>query len=187
MKQIIEKITLRKALFCTAIFAAFFVLINYTEVGVAGLLKITNGATILDFKFGYSTADAHNIITALGEQGRAFYLAKIIPIDFPFPLAYMLCYAGWIALLVKHVAPLGAAKLLLVLPLLAMLFDWIENIGIIFILTQYPDIAEKAVALASASGILKSLFTQGSIITIIVLLIIYILRKILKSVRTSKN
>ena len=185
MKHITEKITLKKALLCTAVFAAFFILINYTEVGVAGLMKITNGANILDFKFGYSTAEAHNMITALGEQGRAFYLTKIIPIDFPFPLAYMLCYAGWIALLVKHVAPLGPAKLLLTLPLLAMLSDWAENIGIIFILTCYPDIPENAVVLASTSGILKNLFTQGSIITIIVLLVIYIFMKILKK-RTHK-
>lgn len=154
---------------------------------MAGLLKMTNGATILDFKFGYSTADAHNMITALGKQGRAFYLTKIIPIDFPFPLAYMLFYAGWIALLVKHVAPSGAAKLLLTLPLLAMLSDWIENVGIIFILKQYPDIADKAAALASASGILKSLFTQGSIIAIIVLLVILIINKILKIVHKRKN
>jgi len=179
LKRIIEKVTLTKTLVCTAIFITLYVLINYTEVGVAGLLKITNGANILDFEFGYSTAQAHNMLTALGEQGRLFYLTKIIPIDFAFPLAYMLCYAGWVALLVKHISPLSAAKFLITLPLLAMLFDWIENIGNILMLTQYPNISETAVSLASASGILKFLFILGSMGTIIVLLVIYILRKIL--------
>lgn len=176
MRLFVKKATLRKALLSTTIFTAFFVLINFTEVGVAGLLKITNGASILDFRFGYSAAEAHDMLTTLGEQGRSFYLQKIIPIDFPFPLASMLCYTGWIALLVKHTVPQSKAKHLLIIPFLAMLFDWMENLGIIFMLTGYPDIPVQAVTMASISGVLKALFTLGSLFAILVLLTGYLLK-----------
>ncbi len=181
MERFIEKITTKKALVITALFAAAFFLINYSGVGVAGLLKITNGANILDFEFGYSSAQANSIVTALGEQGRLFYLTKIIPIDFVFPATYMLCYAGWIARLAKNVLPLRRAKRLLILPLLAMLFDWLENIGIIFILTQYTGISDGAVALASTAGMIKFTFTLCSMVTIFVLLVLSLLKRRSKS------
>ncbi len=177
MERLIEKITTKKALVFTALFAAAFFLINNSGIGVAGLLKITNGANILDFEFGYSSAQANSIVTALGEQGRLFYLTKIIPIDFAFPVTYMLCYAGWIARLAKNVLPVKRAKRLLILPLLAMLFDWLENIGIIFILTQFPSMPDGAVALASTAGMIKFAFTLCSMVTIITLLMVSLLRR----------
>ncbi len=177
MERFIEKITTRKALILTAFFAAALFLINYSGAGVAGLLKITNGANILDFEFGYSSAQANSIVTALGEQGRLFYLTKIIPIDFVFPVTYMLMYAGWIARLSKNVLPVKQAKRLLILPLLAMLFDWLENIGIIFILTQYPSMPDGAVALASTAGMIKFAFTLCSMVTIVVLFVVSLLRR----------
>lgn len=177
MKWFIEKATLKKALLFTAVFTVLLILINYTEVGVAGLLKLTNGASILDFEFGYSVAEAHAMITALGEEGRSFYLTKIIPLDFPFPFTYMLCYAGWIALLIKHIAPLSAARFLTLLPFFAMLFDWLENVGIISILSKYPNTPVQAVNMASLSGMLKTLFSLSSISVIIVMLMVFIIRK----------
>lgn len=173
MKKIIEKATLGKALLFTIIFIVMYIIINFTSVGVTGLLKITNGASILDFEFGYSMDKANHMLTVLGEDGRRFYLTKIIPIDFPFPFAYMLCYAGWISLLVKYIAPLSAAKYLTFVPLFAMLFDWIENIGIILMLSNYPNMPMLAIYTASISGILKTLFTLGSISIILVSLTIY--------------
>lgn len=181
LERFIEKITTKKALVFTGLFAAAFVLINYSELSVAGLLKITNGANILDFEFGFSSAEANSIVTALGEQGRSFYLTKIIPIDFVFPVTYMLCYAGWIARLAKNTMPMKGAKRLLILPLLAMLFDWLENAGVIMILTQYPGIPEGAVALASTAGMIKFTFTLCSMVTIMVLLVMSLLKRRIKN------
>jgi hypothetical protein len=177
LKKTIEKATLGKALLFTIIFVMLYILINFTPVGVSGLLKITNGANILDFEFGYSRDKAYHMIAALGEDGRSFYLTKIIPMDFPFPFAYMLCYAGWISLLIKYIAPLSAAKYLTFVPLFAMLFDWLENLGIILMLSNYPNMPLLAIYTASISGILKTLFTLGSISIILVSLTVYIVKK----------
>jgi len=168
-KTIIEKATLKKALFFSALFIFFLLLINFSGIGVAGLLAITGGAGILDFEFGFTYAQANEMLTALGADGRAFYLTRIIPLDFPFPIAYMLCYLGWIALLIKQSEPKQWHKYLLLTPVLAMLFDWIENFGIIVMLNSYPNLPTWAVSLASISGVLKFTFMFVSIAIIVVL------------------
>ena len=102
LNTVIQKASWKKAVSFTALFAAFYVLINFSQIGVAGLLKITGGASILDFEFGYSSEKAYGILTALGVEGRTFYLMRILPMDFPLPLTYMLFFTGVIALLCKH-------------------------------------------------------------------------------------
>jgi len=162
LNTIIRKITWKTASVFTVLFIVMFVLINYSGIGVSGLLRITGGANILDFELGYTQEKAYDMLTALGTEGRAFYLGKIMPLDFPFPLAYMLFYVGWIALLLKQSDPKEWCKYLLFVPVLAMVFDWIENIGIITMLHHYPNLPSWAVVTASISGILKMAFVGGS-------------------------
>jgi hypothetical protein len=179
LNTFIEKATLKKALLFTAVLGAFFILINFTSVGVAGLLQITNGANILDFEFGFSSSKAFDMLTALGEQGRTFYLTKIIPIDFLFPFSYMLCYATWIALLVKHTAPKSSiAKYFVAIPVLAMIFDWTENVGIIAMLYNYPVLPTWAVLTASVAGMLKTTLIIASTAMIAIMLILFIIKRI---------
>jgi hypothetical protein len=185
--MIIQKASFKKAILFTLLFAALFVIINFTGIGVAGLLEITDGANILDFEFGYDSDKAYEMLTALGDEGRTFYLTKIMPIDFPFPFAYMLFYAGWMALFMKLVLSKMIYKYLLLLPVLAMLSDWIENIGIIAMLRNYPDLPDWAVYAASVSGILKTCFTVGSIAVIGVLFILIILKFVRKQVNIERD
>ncbi|MCL2697704.1 MAG: hypothetical protein FWE74_06455 [Oscillospiraceae bacterium] len=168
---------MKKAVIFTVLFAIFYTVINFSGIGVTGLLKITDGANILDFEFGYSEEEAYDMLTALGEEGREFYLTKIIPLDFPFPVTYMLFYAGWIALLLKHITQSKRFKYLLLIPVLAALSDWIENIGIIAMLRSYPDLPPWAAATASFAGMIKFSLTALSIAVIIVLLFVFIYKK----------
>lgn len=177
MQTILQKATWKKALLGTLFFAAMFVLINASAWGVAGLLRITGGHTILDFARGYSADKAYAMLTALGEAGRAFYRTRILPIDFVFPLSYMLCYAGWTALLLKHVAPKGRAAWLLAVPVLAMACDWAENIGILAMLRGYPALPPWAVTAGSVFGVLKFGFIVASVAVIAVLLVLFLWRK----------
>jgi len=169
-----------KALLFTALFAVFYILINYTDVGVAGLLQITNGANVLDFEFGYTATRAYDLLSALGNDGRSFYITKLLPLDFPFPFTYMLCYFGWIALMGKYTIHKSAVKLLLTVPVLAMLFDWIENIGIFAMLKNYPLLPAWAVMTGSIAGILKRIFIVCSLVVMILLFAVIILRKAMR-------
>jgi len=173
LNTIIQKATWKKATVFTLLFAALYVLINFSGIGVAGLLRITDGANILDFEYGYTYDKAYNMLTALGIEGRAFYQTRILPIDFPFPFSYMLFYSGFIALLIKHIRPSKLLGYLLFIPVLAMLSDWIENIGIISMLSNYPALPDWSVSLASTMGMLKTSCTIGSIAIIVGLFITF--------------
>ena len=151
------------------------------QIGVAGLLKITGGASILDFEFGYSSEKAYGILTALGVEGRTFYLMRILPMDFPLPLTYMLFFTGVIALLCKHTTQIKPLRFLLFVPVFAMLFDWTENIGILAMLNSYPILPEWAASVASVFGMLKTVFTVGSLVIIVMLFLIYTYSKIRKN------
>jgi len=92
----------------------------------------------------------------------------------------MLCYFGWIALMGKYAIPKSALKLLLAIPVLAMLFDWTENIGIIAMLRNYPLLPTWAVMMGSIAGMLKTVLTICSWAVMILLLAIIILRKAMR-------
>ena len=175
--QIIQKATWKKVVLFTVLAVFFLILINYSSIGVAGLLKITDGANILDFEFGYNQEEAYQMLTALGTDGRLFYLTTLLPLDVLFPFASMLFFAGWIALLIKYTSGKYWYKYLLLIPILAMLFDWMENVGIIAMLISYPDLPAWAVYLASISGMLKTIFIAGNIIVIGLLLIMFLVKK----------
>ena len=187
LDAVVQKASWKKAVLFTILFAVFYILINYSGTGVAGLLRVTGGASILDFEFGYTQGKAFDMLTALGAEGRVFYLTKILPVDFPFPFAYMLFYSGWIALLIKEAllnkrfpeeaVRVGWHKYLLLIPVLAMLSDWMENVGIITMLRGYPHLPEWAVMLASDAGMIKTVFTIASIAVIVLLLIAFLINK----------
>jgi hypothetical protein len=175
---IINKSTWKKGLIFTAFFLAMYLLINFSGIGAAGLLKITGGANILDIEFGYSPDEAYGMLTALGGEGRHFYLTRILPLDFVFPMSYMLFYTGWMAPLLRRAAGSARIKYLLFVPVMAMLYDWAENISIIALLRSYPGISARTANLASVFGMFKLSFTLGSILSLIILVLYNLLTRI---------
>lgn len=135
----VETITWKRMLFATVLFFLLTYIIDYSPIGVDGLLQITGGANILDFEKSYPPDKAYLILKNLGEAGRHFYLTLIMPTDIFFPISFMFFNTCWISLFLKHLTNSG--NLFRLLPLLAvfnMLCDWGENIGITAMLLNYP-------------------------------------------------
>ena len=173
---IVKNIIWKKAVLLSLPFVLFNTLINFSSFGVPGLLEITGGPNILDFEFCYDYEAAYKILTGLGIRGREFYLARIVPIDIFYPLSYMLIFTVWIALLLKHLKISSKFTYLLCAPPFAMIFDWIENIGIIIMLKKYPNLPKWAVFQSSSSSLFKFIFTLTSMAIIVVLLILYLIK-----------
>ena len=197
LNTVVQKASWKKAVLFAVLFAALYALVNFSRVGVSGLLEITGGANILDFEIGYSYEKAFAMLTALGAEGRLFYQTKMLPMDFFVPVTYMLCFAGFIALLLRQAWPerawgsaseqapgkvperiLGKAlrycRYLLFVPVVAMLSDWAENIGILVMLHSYPDLPAWAVFMASMSGVIKAVFISVSISVIVLLFLLFL-------------
>ena len=178
-----QRVTWRIALLFAALFGILYLLINFSSFGVAGLLEVTGGASILDFEFGFTYEKALAMLSALGADGRSFYLRKIIPLDFLFPLSYMLCYTSLIALLIKYTSLRKPCIYLLIFPVLGMLCDWTENTGIIAMLNSYPNLHEWVVSLTSTSGIFKAVLSAGNLLIIVVLLLLVLRKRLSKTAK----
>ncbi len=172
--------SVRTAITSFIIFMIMYFLINGSPFGLAKLAEITGGQSILDMEMlkGYSVERAYEILGALGEEGRAFNMEYILPLDFPFPLTYGLFYFITLTLIMKSIR--GNAKrpwLVGIVGLCAALFDWLENIMIANLLRSYPERLEGIAQMASVFTQLKSLFTMTSMFLIIVGLLVVIIKK----------
>ena len=182
LNRIIAKASWCKAVCFTMLFAVLYLSINFSAIGQAGLLELTDGANMLDMYFGYNHSQAFQILSDLGAEGRTFYLTRIVPQDALLPLIYLLFFSELIALLLKHSnLSAKAARFtgyLLLIPVLAAVFDWLENIGTVTMTLRYPDLPAWAVYLASFSGMMKAVFTILSVATIILLLALWLLQRL---------
>lgn len=139
MNHYAETASLSRSLLCTIFLGIMMWLIDYSPIGVAGLLEVTGGANILDFECAYSVEYGYSMLEALGEAGRTFHLTKIMPLDIFFPLSLMLFTSGWISYFLKFLTKRNSIlRLLPLFSVLDMLLDWSENIGITAMLLAYP-------------------------------------------------
>lgn len=118
---------------------------------------------------GYSLDYALELLGALGGKGRDTYLYLQLPVDFVYPglFAVSCCLLlSW--LFSKSLKANSRMFYLCFIPVVAGLFDYLENICIVRMLTSYPDVTTLHVAFASTLTILKSVFTTAFFMLLIV-------------------
>jgi hypothetical protein len=112
---------------------------------------------------GYTHAYAEKLLDAIGPEGRAAYLKQQLPIDFVYPGLFAVTYTLMLVWLFSKSFDLRSKVFLLALiPAAAGLFDYLENIGIIFMIKSFPDLNPYLVSISSTFSILKSLLTIAS-------------------------
>ena len=152
---LVEKANFKTALVATLFFVLMLYLIDFSPIGVAGLLKVSCGTNILDFETRYSADFAYNLLESMGEIGRHFYLTKVLVLDIFFPPSLMLFLFCWLSLLLKKVTKSGnRLRYLIILPLVYLLLNYTENIGITTMLIYYP---ARLVTICIATGIITSI------------------------------
>jgi hypothetical protein len=117
----------KKVLISLIFFMAAVILINGRWIGAAAVTAASGGAAIPDMLFSYPPSSLAPMFAALGEAGRAAYLA-MNAFDFIFAAAYGLFYffaLGWLALRLFPSLPI--LRFLSLVGLAAALFDEIEN------------------------------------------------------------
>jgi hypothetical protein len=133
----------------------YFSMLNIT---IPMVEKQADGNKIFDLMpFGYSSEYAIDLLNSLGEQGRGEYLTYQIPLDLLYPGLMGIAGAFLITLLTKEISQ--RFRWLIFLPLLAALFDYLENGMVAIMLIKFPSISDTIIVTASTFTILKSLFT----------------------------
>lgn len=177
-----------KSLFCIKnviisffVFMVMYYLISFSPLGLAKLTEITNGHSILDMEMGGYTVDqAYEILDALGEEGRVFQMKYIVPLDFPFPLAYGVFYFILLSTLAKNIfRKMKKPWLIGLIGFGATLFDWLENVMIIQLLNNYPQQLQEVAKLANIFTRLKSTFTMISMCFIVIGVVVLMVKRFL--------
>ena len=123
---------------------------------------------ILDLKFGYSQLDVQHLFDNLHKKGRHIYLLSTLFIDIPYLIFYSFYYAVLLNLLLDK-KRLNSFRFLIVIPFCIGFFDLLENIGIISLLQNYPNLNNTLVSFSALATMLKWSFAIVTILSAIIL------------------
>lgn len=155
-------------LVATALMAGFIMPV------AAGILALAanNSVLPLDLMFFFTPGEAFDMIEKYGPAGRDLYLKILLTVDILYPIVYTLflgLFLSW--LFQRGFHPESIMQRLNVMPVGALLFDLLENIAIVTMLSMYPSIPDILAWLTMIFGSLKWLFAFASIALIFVGLI----------------
>ena len=137
--------------------------------------------------FGYSYQYAIGLLSALGSTGRATYLYRQLPLDFVYPGLFAVSFCLLLSWLFAMSLRADSKMFYLCLvPLFAGLFDYLENICIVLMLTSFPNVPKLLVASASAFTIVKSTFTTACFVFFTIGCLLFI-RKIRNNTQTRRS
>ena len=117
---------------------------------------------------GYTHAYAMDLLRAIGPEGRRLYLTRQLPLDFIYPGLFAITYTMMLVwLFSKRYDRHSKIFILVFIPALAGLFDYLENIMIILMLRSFPDLSFELVRISSIFSISKSILTAFFFILLI--------------------
>lgn len=157
-------------------------------VTIPKTMGFSNGMKLLDMlPTGYNRDYVIELFRTLGENGREIYLTNQLPVDMIYPLLFGITYSFLLAYFLKKLNKLKSPfTYLCLLPIIAGIADYSENIGIITMLYSYPDLSEVAVKTTNSFSLIKSISTSVFFIVLIIILIMLGFKTINRK-KTSAN
>jgi hypothetical protein len=136
-----------------ALFVMFMFVVLPSEASRSD--EVLGSAPSPDTSFYYSKDNLYQIAEAYGQEGRLYYLDSRISFDIIWPLVYTFFLINAISwLLNKTILEESKLRLLNLVPLVGILFDYLENITNMVVMFRYPQPTD---ILASLAGIITSL------------------------------
>ena len=158
---------------------------RYTD-GV-GILDTAGGANLLDNRTsGYSPELAYHMIAAYGSQGIRYHL-MLTTADLFFPpiLAFFLLQAitYFYSQMFKS-RPI--TRWLVALPIVYLISDYLENVGIATMLLSFPSNVPSMARLANAMFMIKNLSSSVTVLAILVGLVLRAMQRV-RDLRTKSE
>ena len=143
-------------------------------------MTFSSGMKLLDMMpIGYNSDYVITLFNALGEKGRNVYLYDQIPIDMIYPMLFGISYCLILAYFLNKLNKLNSPLFYLcLLPIVVGIFDYLENIGIIIMLNNYPNFSQNLIKSTNIFTIIKSMTTSIYFVVLIIILIILGLKTI---------
>ena len=171
----LEKLSGKKVLIITVIFVLFTSIVlpmvaHYSTVWIGV-------AESPDTGFGMSLVDYYSIRDNYGSEGRKIYTILRFTFDIVWPIVYGVFLFTSIFYLNKITNVFKKIKIHYI-ALLAVLFDFFENILAVIFMNTHPKEIDFLVYLLRTVSYIKWLFVGGSFVFIIVLFVIHIYREV---------
>ena len=143
-------------------------------VTIPKTVAYSGGMKLLDMMpQGYDFEYVNELFNKLGEEGREVYLFNQIPVDMIYPLLFGITYSLLIGYFLKKLDKLNTHFFYLCLiPMIAGVADYLENIGIITMLYDYPDLSITQINITNFFTLIKSLSTTLFFLILIIIIII---------------
>lgn len=123
----------------------------------------------------YSVEYAHQSMADYGAAGRSVYRLIELTADVIYPLIYGLAFALLIAFFWSRIAP--RLRWLPLLPLAVVVFDYLENIFIVTLLSSFPDQPDGIARLAGIASLMKWSLLLPCMLLILVGLVLWLFRR----------
>lgn len=122
--------------------------------------------------FGYSAEYAMKLLLTLGNEGRSVYLFRQVPVDLFFPFLFAAGNTLLIGFLLNKINRLkGGFIYLCLIPVFASWFDYLENLGVMAMLINYPENSTLLIHFTSLFSVAKSLLITVNFVTIFLILL----------------
>nr|WP_294489378.1 hypothetical protein [uncultured Anaerosporobacter sp.] len=158
--------------------ALFLIMLTSMRQVAKQVAIISEGTGILDLNFYNSKEFIMQTLQELGQKGRDFYLTKFFIVDFFYPITYAAFYGFTILYVLEKLENHSKTiKLLALIPVCGMCFDWLENVSISSLLTTFPNDSTLLYLMATISTILKFSFVYLAVVTIIILVVLVIIKR----------
>ncbi len=116
---------------------------------------------------GYSQTDAADLLHALGDPGRRYYLTRQVPLDTLYPGLLALTLISTFRWRAAWFGPTAMTRLGGPVAILAAGFDYVENIGVALMLLGGPASDPSLIQATSTASILKSILTSAAMFGVI--------------------
>lgn len=129
----------------------------------------------------YSNSDLYNMAESYGEAGRSAYIKLRWTFDLVWPFVYTLFFLLWTLKLSEYIPSKRGTGYLFIVPLVAMVLDFMENLGATIVMARYPLTSGLIATLTPLMTLTKWTTILASSLILIVLIIAIIIDKLKRS------
>jgi len=171
MKTFVERYSSGKSVLVVLTFAMVIYAVMMF-VTLPTLSHEMDGLFVFDMRpMGYSVEEGYEILENISDFGVSYYRGVQLPLDFVYPALLALFGVLAFAYFGKRIR---IPSLIYMLPLIAGIFDYLENIGIYIMLSDLN--SPSVVKMSSVFSIIKSMSTT-IFITILLVVSVYVASK----------
>ena len=155
--------------------AALVIFVLFTALVMPGQAaqadQVSAGAGTPDLSLTYSAADLYSWAEAYGPEGRAAYVHARLTFDVVWPLVYtffLVTALSWLSR--RGFDPASRWQRINLVPILAALFDFLENAATSLVMLRFPDPTPVVAELAPVFTLVKWLLVGGAFVLLLVAL-----------------